>query len=43
MGTTTSIDRQRAVAWLVQQMAWERTLDALRTGAAQGTEERAAA
>ena len=39
MGTTTSIESQRALAWIVQQLKWERTLEVLRTdGLAQATE-----
>ncbi|MFM8303571.1 MAG: hypothetical protein ACKOA9_04635 [Actinomycetota bacterium] len=35
MGTTTSIESQRALAWIVRQLSWERTLDALRSEAAE--------
>ncbi|MFA5884800.1 MAG: hypothetical protein WDA60_13180 [Acidimicrobiia bacterium] len=30
MGTTTSIESQRALAWIVRQLSWERTLEKLR-------------
>lgn len=44
MGTTTSIESQRALAWIVRQLSWERTLDKLRDQApAETTEERVAA
>lgn len=44
MGTTTSIESQRAAAWIVRQLAWERTLEALRIQAtADHDQERAAA
>jgi hypothetical protein len=32
MGTTTSIERERALAWIARQLRWERTLTALRHG-----------
>ena len=28
----TSIERERALAWLTRQLRWERALDALRAG-----------
>jgi hypothetical protein len=43
MGTTTSIESQRALAWIVRQLSWERTLDRLRAQTDDGTEERVAA
>jgi hypothetical protein len=44
MGTTTSIESQRALAWIVRQLSWERTLDKLRAEApADVTEEKVAA
>jgi hypothetical protein len=44
MGTTTSIESQRALAWIVRQLSWERTLEKLRTQApAETTEEKVAA
>ena len=44
MGTTTSIESQRALAWIVRQLKWERTLEMLRTeGPAIAHEERVAA
>ena len=30
MGTTTSIERERALAWITRQLRWERTLTSLR-------------
>lgn len=33
MGTTTSIESQRALAWIVRQLSWERTLEKLRAEA----------
>lgn len=30
MGTTATIERQRALAWIVRQLSWERTLETLR-------------
>jgi hypothetical protein len=33
MGTTTSIERQRALAWIVRQLSWERSLEKLRNPA----------
>jgi len=41
MGTTAAIERQRALAWIVRQLDWERTLEALRVY--NEVEERAAA
>jgi hypothetical protein len=36
MGTTTAIERERALAWIARQLRWERTLAGLRgTGEAQ--------
>ena len=32
MGTTTSIERERALAWITRQLRWERTLTDLRHG-----------
>lgn len=44
MGTTATIERQRALAWIVRQLHWERTLETLRVhNETTGTEERAAA
>jgi hypothetical protein len=44
MGTTTSIESQRALEWIVRQLKWERTLEVLRTeGLAVPQEERVAA
>lgn len=45
MGTTTSIESQRALAWIVRQLSWERTLDKLRSQApaTDATEEKVAA
>ena len=44
MNAVTDLERQRAIAWIVRQMTWERTLDELRSGADAGTtEERIAA
>lgn len=45
MGTTTSIESQRALAWIVRQLSWERTLDKLRaeSSAIEPTEEKVAA
>lgn len=45
MGTTTSIESQRALAWIVRQLSWERTLDKLRNqaSATETTEEKVAA
>jgi len=34
MGTTTSIESQRALAWIVRQLSWEHTLNRLRAEAA---------
>jgi hypothetical protein len=42
MGTTTSIESQRALAWIVRQLAWERTLERLRTEAPASEESLAA-
>lgn len=30
MGTTTALERQRALAWIARQLRWERTLARLR-------------
>ena len=30
MGTTTKIERERALAWIAKQLRWERTLSDLR-------------
>jgi len=45
MGTTTSIESQRALAWIVRQLSWERTLDELRHQASttETAEEKVAA
>jgi len=43
MGTTTSIESQRALAWIVRQLKWERTLEVLRTQGPAVSEERVAA
>ena len=45
MGTTTSIDSQRALAWILRQLNWERTLDKLRdqASATETSEEMVAA
>ena len=44
MGTTTSIESQRALAWIVRQLSWERTLDKLRDQASdEAIEEKVAA
>ena len=43
MGTTTSIESQRALAWIVRQLSWERTLERLRDEPSAVAEERAAA
>ena len=40
MGTTTSLEREKALAWIARQLRWERTLNELRHGA---VEERQAA
>ena len=32
MGTTTSIERERALAWIANQLRWERALAKLRSG-----------
>jgi hypothetical protein len=32
MGTTTSIERERALAWITRQLHWERALADLRKG-----------
>jgi hypothetical protein len=41
MGTTTSIEREKALAWIARQLRWERTLNDLRHGGE--VEERQAA
>lgn len=33
MNAVSDLERQRAIAWIVRQMTWERTLDELRSGA----------
>jgi hypothetical protein len=45
MGETTSIESQRALAWIVRQLSWERTLDKLRAESpvSDTTEEKVAA
>ena len=43
MGTTTSIESQRALAWIVRQLSWERTLEQLRAQADEPTSEKVAA
>ena len=43
MGTTTSIESQRALAWIVRQLKWERTLEVLRAETPAAAEERLAA
>jgi len=42
MGTTTSIERERALAWIARQMSWERTLIDLRRGSTQDATRHAA-
>ncbi len=32
MGTTTTLERDRALAWIARQLRWERTLAELRAG-----------
>lgn len=32
MEAVSQIERQRAIAWIVRQLTWERTLDQLREG-----------
>lgn len=32
MATTTSIERERAMAWISKRLRWERTLAELRAG-----------
>ena len=32
MGTTTSIEREKALAWIARQLRWEQTLNDLRHG-----------
>jgi hypothetical protein len=43
MGEPTSIESQRALAWIVRQLKWERTLEVLRTQGPEIAEERVAA
>jgi hypothetical protein len=42
MGTTTSIERERALAWIARQMSWERTLTNLRRGGTKAAKRHAA-
>ena len=42
MGTTTSIERERALASIARQMSWERTLIDLRRGSTQDATRHAA-
>ena len=35
MGTTTNIERERALAWIASQLRWERALAQLRAGEAE--------
>lgn len=32
MGTTATLEREKALAWIVRQLRWERTLASLRDG-----------
>jgi hypothetical protein len=32
MGTTTNLEREKALAWIARQLRWERTLADLRVG-----------
>ncbi len=41
MGTTTALERERALAWIARQLRWERTLADLR-GAGEAEERKAA-
>jgi hypothetical protein len=41
MGTTASLEREKALAWIARQLRWERTLANLRDGEERA--ERAAA
>lgn len=43
MGTTSSIERQRALAWIARQLRWERTLERLRQEQPAAHDEQAAA
>jgi hypothetical protein len=45
MGTTNAIERKRAIAWIIRQMSWERTLERLRDQSkrAEASEEPVAA
>lgn len=42
MGSTTSIERERALAWVARQLRWERTLTDLRRGTTRATVRKAA-
>ena len=43
MNAVNDLERQRAIAWIVRQMTWERTLDQLRSDADPEITERVAA
>ena len=43
MATTSTRDRERALAWIAAQLRWERTLVGLRRDDDEPTEERQAA
>jgi hypothetical protein len=42
MATTTSIERERAMAWISKRLRWERTLADLRAGRDREVERKAA-
>jgi hypothetical protein len=42
MGTTKSIERERALAWIARQLRWERALADLRAGGVSAEQRHAA-
>jgi hypothetical protein len=43
MATTTTLDREKALAWIARQLRWERTLSQLRADDPRTDEQRKAA
>jgi hypothetical protein len=43
MATTTTLEREKALAWIARQLRWERTLSQLRSDDSATDEQRKAA
>jgi hypothetical protein len=43
MATTTTLEREKALAWIARQLRWERTLSQLREDDTRAEEKRKAA